>query len=251
MRHQFTLIGWAVRLHLLRWSRYRVDVVLWILMIWTTLAIQGFFIFTIYNSTAGNLFGYSAEQLTSFFAIAILSTGLAQSVGHGVFLHLAPAVWTGHFDYWLLHPTSLFIRILVEEVGVIWFWPHIIVGTVLLLVSTSVSAWPLAILTVILCSILELGLIFIVCIPAIHWGRWDPNEGAWEYLENARSIPVTRINNTLLWIASFGVLHYSIALSVMTGEYPFWVLLFCTFFTALFGFGLLTYIVRYYGSASS
>ena len=160
MRYHLTLLGWAVKLHIMKWSRYREDVIVWVIAIWLTIGMQATFLYVTYNAVEGDLFGYTSTQLIGFLGITLLATGLAQCVVHGIILHLAKVVWSGQFDYWLLQPAPLFLRMLLEDIGLIWFWPHLIVGT-------GIIAWAfpedvgLALLASLLAASLEAGLIFM------------------------------------------------------------------------------------------
>ncbi len=246
-----TLLGWAVRLHLKRWARYRTDVFVWTISIWLTIGMQACFVYVTYQATEGHLFGYSSQELILFFGITLLATGLAQCVVHGIILHLARAIWTGNFDFWIVQPAPLFLRMLLEEIGLIWFWPHMVVGTILLLTTVTVNALALTFVATVFAAILEIGIVLCLCIPSVRWGRWDPNEGAWEYLEGARSVPIGQTRQIMLWLASFGVLQYSIALQIATGRWPLWILIATSVLVCGLAWILLNSFLRTYSSASS
>jgi len=252
MPYYFSLLRRAIKLHFLRWDRYRIDVLVWIISIWLTIGIHACFVFIAYDTTEGMLFGYSPKELISFFGITLFATGLAQSIVHGgLVVNLAKTVWSGNFDYWLTQPAPLLWRMLLEDMGLVWFWPHITVGIILLLLSLSPSQWPLGFATGLTAASIEIGLMLCICLPCIRWGRWDPNEGLWEYMENSRLMPIGRSRSFMLWLASFGVLHYSLALEVLTGKLP--LLLFIAIAILLFLLSgiLLKILIRSYGSASS
>lgn len=248
--YYFRLSAWSIRLHFARWSRYRTDVVIWILTIWLTLAIQATFIYIANKASPGGLFGYSPKDLVTFFAVAVLATGLAQTLVIGAVLHMARAVWAGQFDYWLIQPSGLLMRILLEDVGLLWFWPHLFIGVFLLIVFNP-QQLVLALATATLAAVVEIGVVLCFCLPCIRWGRWNPEDGLWEYLENARSAPILRTRNTLLYIASFGVIQYSIAIEVITGRLSIYYLLGLGVMVNALAYFLLHYLVRHYTSASS
>jgi ABC-type uncharacterized transport system permease subunit len=251
MRYHLSLIGWAVRLHFKRWSRYRADVVLWLISIWFTVGIQATFLWVTYHAAGGTLLGYNGHQLIGFLGIALLSTGIAQSVSHGITLHLARSVWKGDFDFWLLQPVPIVLRMIVEEVGIVWFWPHVLIGAILIVTQFSISKLPLIFLSAAIASIIEAGFVLMICIPSIKWGRWDPSQGLWEYTEKARSVPIGQTKNIMLWIASFGVLQYTLALMVTSGELPLWIFALIVLTVWLLALGLLKILLSSYTSASS
>ena len=96
-----------------------------------------------------------------------------------------------------------------------------------------------------------MALVLLFCIPSIRWGRWDPYEGLWEYLESARSIPIGRSRSFMLWLASFGVFQYSLALEVITGRLSILILLLISVCVWTLALLLLKILIRSYGSASS
>lgn len=250
MRYLFTLFGWAVKLHFLKWSRYRLDVFIWIVSIWLTLGIQVVFVYVTYGATDGDLFGYTPQDIYLFFGMMLLATGIAQSIVHGIVLYLAKAVWSGEFDYWLLQPAPIFMRMLITDMGIIWFFPHILVGAGILLYVMPQSFFFLLLISVLAAAI-EGGLILCLSIPAIRFGRWDPNEGLWEYIEGSRSIPIGRSKAIFLWVASFGVLQYSISLSVVTDSLRIWHMGLLAATICGIAALLLHNLVRHYQSASS
>jgi len=245
------MLSWAVILHVRRWQRYRADVALWISSIWLTILAQGIFIFSAYSASGGNFFGYSFDDVVVFFAITLLSTGLAQIVVHGFTLRLADAVWRGDFDFWVVQPVHLFLRVLLEDIGLVWFWPHVIIGGGLLVWILPLSHVWLALLVAVIAAIIEIGLIICVCVPAIQWGRWNPNEGLWEYLERSRSIPLGRTKNMLLIVLSAGVLQYSLALEVFTGRLHLALFFALAIVIVTIAWFCMRYFVRKYTSASS
>ncbi|MFH1444657.1 MAG: ABC-2 family transporter protein [Candidatus Peregrinibacteria bacterium] len=252
MQYYLTLLSRAIRLHLLRWNRYRTDVFIWLITIWITIGIHVCFVFVVYDTAGGLFFGYSPKELVSFFGITLFATGLAQSIIHGgLVVNLAKTVWSGNFDYWLTQPAPLLWRMLLEDMGFIWFWPHITVGTILLFLSLPASHWPLGFAVGLVAAAIEIGLMLCLCLPSIRWGRWDPNEGLWEYMENSRLMPIGRTNNNMLWIASFGVLHYSLSLEVLTGKLSLLILIAIACLLFALAWVLLRILVRSYGSASS
>ncbi len=251
MTYYTKLLGWALRLHLKRWGRYRTDVLVWTITIWLTIGMQACFVFVTYRISGGNLFGYTPQELISFFGITLLATGLAQCVVHGITLHLARAVWMGNFDFWILQPAPLVIRMFLEEIGFIWFWPHIVTGTIIILLTVVPASLFLTFIATLLASLLEIGIVLCLCIPSVRWGKWDPNEGVWEYMESARSIPIGQTRQIMLWLASFGVLQYSIALQVATGRWPIWTLAGMVFLICSLAGVLLSSFTRTYSSASS
>jgi len=251
MRYHFSILRRAVHLHLLRWSRYRTDVFVWIITIWTTLGIQAIFLSVTYRASGGNFFGYTGEEVIGFFGTALFASGVAESIVVGVIITLNKSAWGGHFDYWLLQPPHILLRILTEEMGFVWYWPHIIVGSGIMLATFPASLWPLAFTTALIASTIEMGLVLLFCLPSIRWGRWDPYQGLWEYFENARSIPIGRSKSFMLWLASFGVLQYSLALEVITGKLSILMLILISGIVWALALLLLKVLVRSYGSASS
>lgn len=251
MRYHFSILRRATHLHLLRWSRYRTDVFVWIITIWTTLGLQAVFLSVTYRASGGNFFGYAGHEVIGFFGIALLASGVAESLVSGVIISMSKSIWSGNFDYWLLQPPSILLRIITEELGFVWYWPHIIVGSGIVLYSFPVSLWPLAFAVALIASTIEMGIVLSLCLPAIRWGRWDPYQGLWEYFENARSIPIGRSRSIMLWIASFGVLQYSLALEVITGKLSIFMLLLIAVCVWTLTLLLLKILVRSYGSASS
>ncbi|MDD4286866.1 MAG: ABC-2 family transporter protein [Candidatus Peribacteraceae bacterium] len=240
-----------MNLHFLRWSRYRADVFIWILTIWCTLGMQAVFLYVTYSVSGGNFFGYMGHEVIGFFGVALVASGIAQSVVVGVIITLSKAVWRGNLDHWLLQPPPFLLRIVTEELGIVWYWPHIVVGSGIIVWMFPASLWLLAFAAAFAASTIEMGIVLLLCLPAIRWGRWDPYEGLWEYFENARSIPIGRSGSIMLWLASFGVLQYSLALEVITGRLSILLLLLisaCVWALALL---LLKILIRSYGSASS
>ncbi len=250
LSYYFRLSRWSLQLHLARWSRYRADVLIWILAIWLTLAIQATFIYVTNQASPAGLFGYTSTELITFFAIAVLATGLAQMFVIGAVLHMAKAVWIGQFDYWLIQPPSLLMRILLEDVGVLWFCPHLFIGFILLAIFNP-GQLGISLLAAGLAALFEVGIVLSFCFPCIKWGRWNPEDGLWEYLENARSAPILRSRNTLLLIASFGVIQYSIAIEVISGKLSLFFLLVLAVASNILAYSLLKYLVHHYTSASS
>lgn len=251
MQYYLTIFRRAAHLHLLQWSRYRMDVLIWLITIWLTLGIQGLFIAITYRVSGGNFFGYAANEVMGFFGAAILASGVAQSVTVGVIRSISKAVWNGNFDHWLLQPPHILARILTEDLGFIWYWPHVVVGSGIVLYVFPPSLWPMAFLAAFVASTIEMAIVLLLCLPTIRWGRWNPYEGLWEYFENARSIPIGRTRNIMLWLASFGVLQYSLALEVITGRLPLAFLLLISIGLWSLVLYLLRIFVRSYGSASS
>lgn len=249
--HTLTMLKWAAVLHVRRWSRYRADVALWIGSIWLTILAQGLFVFSAYQATGGQFFGYSQKEVVAFFGLTLFATGLAQIVVHGFTLRLANVVWRGDFDFWLLHPIHFFLRVFLEDVGIVWFWPHVLVGTSLVAWTLPSSMWLTAFIAGIAAAAIEVGIIISVCMPAIKWGRWNPDEGLWEYLERSRSIPVGRTKNMWLLIVSCGVLQYSLALEVLTGGMSLIVLISIAMASLAIAWILASYFIRTYTSASS
>ncbi len=251
LNYYFYLVIAAIRIHLCRCRQYWADVLVWIASIWLTIAIQAVFIYVLFKLSGGQFFGYSQNDLIIFFGVALLATGIAQILIHGVVLHLANSVWSGQFDYWLVHPPNIFARMIVEDFGIAWFWPHVVVGSFITFYFLPASQLLMGLLVVLLAAIFEVCWIFCFCIPAIKWGRWNPNEGLWEYLESARSIPLLRTKNTLLCVISCGVLQYSLAIEVLTGK------LSILYFVAIVGFAILVTVlflrglINTYTSASS
>jgi len=251
MRYHFLIFRRAILLHFLRWWRYRADVLIWIVTIWCMLGIHAVFIYVTYSASGGNFFGYSGNEVFGFFGGALLASGIAQSLIVGVIITLNKAVWQGNLDYWLLQPPLFLLRIITEELGIIWYWPHIIVGSGIIVFMFPFHLWPLAFLSALVASTIEMGIVLLLCLPAIRWGRWDPYEGLWEYFESARSIPIGRSRSFMLWLASFGVLQYSLALEVITGKMSIFTLLLISVGVWSLALLLLKILVRTYGSASS
>jgi ABC-type uncharacterized transport system permease subunit len=251
MRYHLSLIGWAVRLHFKRWSRYRADVVLWLISIWFTVGIQATFLWVTYHAAGGTLLGYNGHQLIGFLGIALLSTGIAQSVSIGITLHFAKCVWKGDFDYWLIQPAPMFLRIMLQEIGIVWYWPHMFVGIVLCAYAIPPGQWMLSAVVILLAALMEMAILLLIAVPSIKWGRWDPGEGIWEYVEKARSVPIGQTKNIMLWIASFGVLQYTLALMVTSGELPLWIFALIVLTVWLLALGLLKILLSSYTSASS
>jgi len=251
MRYLLSIYQRAINLHFLRWSRYRADVLVWIVTIWCTLGIQAVFLYVTFTVSGGNFFGYAANEVIGYFGMALVAPGIAESVIVGVIISLNKAVWRGNLDHWLLQPPPFLLRLVTEELGIVWYWPHVVVGSGIIFWAFPVSLWFMAFLTAFVASTIEMALVLLFCIPSIRWGRWDPYEGLWEYMENARSIPIGRSRSFMLWLASFGVLQYSLALEVITGRLSILVLLLisaCVWALALL---LLKVLLRSYGSASS
>ncbi|MDD5075425.1 MAG: ABC-2 family transporter protein [Candidatus Peribacteraceae bacterium] len=251
MRYYLSILRRATILHLLQWSRYRADTVIWTITIWLTLGIQGLFLSVTYHASGGNLFGYSGQEVIGFFGVALMATGLAQSITVGVIRTISKAVWGGNFDHWLLQPPPILFRIVTEELGFIWYWPHVVVGTGIILYAFPFTLWPVALISAIIAGTIEMGIVLLLCLPTIRWGRWNPYEGLWEYIENARSVPIGRSRNIMLWLASFGVLQYSLALEVITGRLPLLLLLLFSAGVWALVLLLLRIFLRSYGSASS
>lgn len=204
---------------------YRADVFLWIITIWATLLMQAVIMYSIAQATDGDVFGFSMHELSLFFGMAILATGIAQSFVQGIVFRLGRAVNTGQFDSWLLHPVPLVLRMFLEDMGLVWFWPHFFVGTTIIFLSAPVSIGFFAIFCAIIAAFMEAGFIIAFSSFAIRWSAWNPESFLWEYLEQARSVPVARSGSNLLISASLGVLQYSIAIEVITGGLPLFVLL--------------------------
>jgi len=251
MRYYFSILRRAAILHLQQWGRYRTDVILWLITIWITLGIQALFLSVTYTTSGGNFFGYSAHEVMSFFGMALLASGLAQTVVVGVIRSISKAVWTGLFDHWLLQPPPLLLRLISEDLGLVWYWPHILVGSGIIFWTLPAHLWPLAFASALVASTIEMALVLLFCIPSIRWGRWDPYEGLWEYLESARSIPIGRSRSFMLWLASFGVFQYSLALEVITGRLSILILLLISVCVWTLALLLLKILIRSYGSASS
>ena len=251
MRYLFSIYQRAIHLHFSRWSRYRTDVLIWILTIWCTLGIQAVFLSVTYSVSGGNFFGYSSHEVIGFFGMALVASGIAQSVIVGVIISLSKAVWRGNLDHWLLQPPPFLLRIITEELGIVWYWPHVVVGSGIVLWIFPAGLWPLVFASVLVASTIEIGLVLLFCLPSIRWGRWDPYEGLWEYFESARSIPIGRSGSFMLWLASFGVLQYSLALEVITGRLSLLILVLISVCVWALALLLLNILVRSYGSASS
>ncbi len=245
------LLLWAAKLHIARWSAYRMNVVVWVFTIWCTIAIQVLFGALAYQASGENIFGNDGHTLVVFLGMTLLATGIAQSIVHGVVLHLGRCVWTGQFDYWLIQPPGIVVRLFLEDMGLVWFIPHIFVGAGILVwqLSAWLAAW--AILIAIISAVVEIGVVLCICIPAIRWGRWDPSAGLWEYFDRARTIPILRSGNLLLMIISAGVLHYSVALEVYKGSFSILILLAMAVAANVGAMYLLKNMVRSYSSASS
>jgi len=251
MYYYLTIFRRASHLHFLQWSRYRADVLIWIVTIWLTLGVQGLFIWVTYQASGGNFFGYAGNEVVGFFGVALLASGVAQSLMVGVIQSISGAVWSGNFDHWLLQPPPILLRIVTEELGFIWYWPHVIVGTGIIFSVFPARLWPVAFISALIASTIEMAIMLLLCLPSIRWGRWNPYEGLWEYFENARSIPIGRSKSIMLWLASFGVLQYSLALEVITGKLPFFFLILVSIGVWALVFLLLHLLVRTYSSASS
>lgn len=218
---------------------------------WCALGIQTVFLYVTFYASGGNFFGYSGKEVAGFFGIALLASGLSQAVITGVIRNISRAIWTGLFDHWLVQPPSILFRIIIEEFEIILYWPHIIIGTGIIFYVFPPLLWLIAFTSAIIASTIEMGLMLLFCLPAIRWGRWDPYQGLWEYCENARSIPVGRSGSFMLWLASFGVLQYSLALEVITGRLSLLLLLLLSICVWALALLLLKILLRSYGSASS
>jgi ABC-type uncharacterized transport system permease subunit len=229
---------------------YRDDVILWHATIWGTLAIQAVVIYSIVHAVNGDMFGYSSSQLFLYFGMTIFASGFAQCVVHGVMLHLNRVVHTGQFDNWLLQPSFLIVRMFIEDIGLIWFWPHLIVGSSIIVWAAPASLLPLCFAAALLGAGIEMGFMLFLSSFAIRWSMWNPEAFLWDYLEQARSIPVTRTGNPWLMFASFGVLQYSLALEVVTGKMSVFVLAAAAIAAIAVGVGSIYWNVRYYSSAS-
>jgi len=251
MHYHLTILRRAAHLHLLQWSRYRADVIIWLITMWLTLGIQALFLSITYRVSGGNFFGYAGHEVIGFFGVALLASGLAQSVTVGVIRSISKAIWSGNFDHWLLQPPPILLRLITEDLGFIWYWPHIIVGSGIILWAFPASLWFLTFSAALTASTIEMGIVLLLCLPTIRWGRWNPYEGLWEYFENARSIPIGRSKSIMLWLASFGVLQYSLALEVITGGLPFILLILVSIGVWSLVIFLLHVFIRSYGSASS
>lgn len=243
------LIMIATILHLRRWSRYRWDVFIWIFGIWVTLLIQYLTAFTFFEATRGEFFDYTKNDIYLFFGIAILSTGLSQCLVHGAVIRLGNVVFRGEFDYWLLQPISLFKRLILEEIGLVWFWPHIVLGVVI--ITFFSESLPTAIFISILSAIIESCLVFSLCLPSIKWPRWNPEDGLWEYMDKTRSIPVLRSRNAPLIILSAFVIQYSISLEVLLGRMQMYTPILIAIVSVIFTNFLARYFISKYASASS
>lgn len=215
------------------------------------LCIQAVFLSVTYKASGGTFFGYSASEVAGFFGIALIASGIAQTVMVGVIITLNKAVWSGNFDHWLLQPPHILLRIISEDLGLIWYWPHIAIGSTLIFIMFPAKLWPLAFISAFIASTIEMALVLGFCLPAIKWGRWDPYQGLWEYMENARSVPIGRSSSFMLWLASFGVLQYSLALEVITGRLSLLILVLISICVWALALLLLKVLVRSYGSASS
>jgi len=228
-----------------------MDVIIWLVSIWLTIGIQILIAHIMFQASGGNFFGYTEKEVIGFFGIAIFASGLAQSASISMILNLSNAVWQGEFDFWLLQPPPIGLRMVTEDLGIVWYWPHLISGLALLAFCFPLKIWPFAIFTGVVAATIEMGIIFILCIPAIKWGRWNPSEGLWEYFENARSIPIGRSRNFMLWFVSFGVLQYSLSLEVLTGRLSLFLLLTVSIVLNLIAWLMLKYFLHSYSSASS
>jgi ABC-type uncharacterized transport system permease subunit len=245
------MLLWAIKLHFYRWNQYRGNVITWVLTIWLTIAVQIFFIYTIFKINNEELFGYSGNELMIFLGMALFAAGLAQSIIHGIILHLSRCVWTGQFDFWLVQKPNLIIRVMLEDLGIIWFLPHLIIGPLILFFSLPLGKIFYALVLSSISAFIEIGMTIIISIPSLKWGKWDPNEGLWEYFETARSAPILKIKNPLLLFISFGVLQYSLAIATFNGDLSFFLLCLISLIInslALFLFKILEYS---YSSASS
>lgn len=247
----FRLLMLAARLHVSRWSAYRANVLVWMLTIWITILIQILFGALAFHIGNGRIFGHDSNELIIFVGLTLTASGLAQSLAHGVVLNLGRAVWLGKFDHWLTQPPPLFIRLFLEDLGLVWFIPHIIVGVTILAVRIPVAVLPLALLIIALSAAAEIGIILCICICAIRWNKWDPNAGLWEYFDRARGVPITHSGSLLLMLVSAGVLHYSLALEVFTGDLPMLFLVLFVIAVHLLAYCMLRWVVRGYTSASS
>jgi ABC-type uncharacterized transport system permease subunit len=221
------------------------------LTMWCTLGIQAVFLYVTFSASGGSFFGYSGKEVIGFFGVALLASGLAQSVMVGVIRNMSKAAWLGLFDHWLLQPPPILFRIITEEMGFIWYWPHVIVGAAVILYAFPSSLWTLALASALVASTIEMACVLLFCLPAIRWGRWDPYQGLWEYFENARSIPIGRSRSFMLWLASFGVIQYSLALEVITGRLSLLILFLVSAGVWALALLLLKVFVRSYTSASS
>lgn len=224
---------------------------MWIISICITIAINLTFAYSIYNAASGKFFGYTFLELLGFFGVSLFATGIAQSITHGGVLNLAKVVWTGNFDFWLLQPPNFLWRMMIEDMGFVWFWPQCLVGIFLLFISFPFFLLPLAFFTGLVTAAIEVGIILCAILPAIRWGYWNPDEGMWEYMENARLMPIGRTRNFMLWFVSFGVLHYSLALEVLTGRLSIFLLILIAIVLYLLAWLLLKLFLRSYSSASS
>lgn len=245
------MFSWALKLHFYRWNQYRGNVITWVLTIWLTIAVQVFFIYTIFKISDEQLFGYAGNELLIFLGMALFSAGLAQSLIHGIILHLSRCVWTGQFDFWLVQKPNLIIRIMLEDLGLIWFLPHLIVGPIILFFILPVHSFLYALFLSIISAFIEIGMTIMISIPSLKWGKWDPNEGLWEYFETARSAPILKIKNPLLLFISFGVLQYSLAIATFTGDIGIYVILLAALVVSLLAIILLKTLKYSYSSASS
>jgi hypothetical protein len=68
---------------------------------------------------------------------------------------------TQQFDYWLVHPPNIFFRMIIEDLGIAWFWPHIVAGVYLLYTHLSVSQFIVGISCSLLAAIME--MCWILC----------------------------------------------------------------------------------------
>jgi len=140
---------------------------------------------------------------------------------------------------------------MTEDLGFTGYSLQILAGAGLMLYSLPVPLWPLAFFTVLVAGTIEAGLVFLLGIPSIRWGKWDPYEGVWEYMQTARSIPIGQTRNIMLWLASFGVLQYSLALEVLTHHFSLLIFLGIAVGIWVLALTLLSTLVRSYHSASS
>ncbi len=246
---QLLIFKLATLLHLRRWSRYRADVLIWMIGIWVTLGIQFLTALTFFDATNGNFFGYSKNDIYIFFGIAMLSTGLAQSIVHGAVIRLGNSVYRGEFDYWLVQPISFFNRLLIEEIGLVWFWPHIFLGVFILQYFTENLHF--ALIVAICSAVIEACFVLCLCAPAIKWSRWNPEDGLWEYMEKSRSIPILRSGSILLVTLSALVVQYSLALEVLSGALSLGALLLIALVAILIAFLVIKFFIGQYASASS
>lgn len=245
------MLFWALKLHFYKWNQYRGNVLTWVLTIWLTIAVQIFFVYTIYKISNDELFGYSGKELMIFLGMALSAAGLAQSLIHGIILHLSRCVWTGQFDFWLVQKPSLILRVMLEDLGLIWFLPHLIVGPLILFFSLPIQLFLYAILLSVISALIEIGMTIIISIPSLKWGKWDPNEGLWEYFETARAAPILKIKNPILLFISLGVIQYSLAIATYSGDISFFSILLTAIFVNTIALTLFKILKKTYSSASS